>query len=219
MMISRHAANRRLTAVGGVQTKVPELALLNAEFVLRSNRLKRADVIPLETWVKDNAEDSSSSPQKPSMECLPECAHRRPQVRSGWPSQVIKQPSPQLVPRKRLPSQHLQEPPRLWPGPLQEREGPGRRKRPPVLHLPSLGLGTLSSLVLVGKEELRKKGGMFSVEAHPRRPDCREHNWQEEACYDSSGRIRFARDHAGSRLCDTLALGIQQISKRFVPHP
>ncbi|CAE7215305.1 unnamed protein product [Symbiodinium sp. CCMP2592] len=57
---ARHAANRRLTTTRGVQTKVPELALVNAEFVLRSNFLKRADVIPVETSVKPETTERSS---------------------------------------------------------------------------------------------------------------------------------------------------------------
>ena len=91
---ARHAANRRLTAVGGVQTKVPELALVNAEFVLRSNRLKRADVIPLETSVKDKAEESFSKVRQvrknQAWNAYQSACIGGPRSAQRWPSQVIK---------------------------------------------------------------------------------------------------------------------------------
>ncbi|CAE7197677.1 unnamed protein product [Symbiodinium sp. CCMP2592] len=58
---ARHAATRRLTTIRGVQTKVPELSLVNADFVLRSNFLKRADVVPVETSVKHEKKTVESS--------------------------------------------------------------------------------------------------------------------------------------------------------------
>ena len=92
---ARHAANRRVTTVRGVQTNVPELALVNAEFVLRSNLLKRADVIPVETSVTEKTRESSSKfhqVRKSQAWNAYQSAHiGGPRSGPRWPSQIIRQ--------------------------------------------------------------------------------------------------------------------------------